>query len=301
MIPKIVVVGSLHVDFLLKTKRLPERGETVLGKELRVGMGGKGANQAVAAARLGAKVWMVGRVGKDEYGRKMVEALKREGINTSYLRWDETPSGKAFIFVDEEGENLIGVYSGADEKCSEEDVERARGVVRGADLLLTQLELPSRTVEAALKMAKEEGTKTMLNLAPFKPLSPAAWRTWVLVANEREACQAVGEGGIEGVAERLLRKGPKTVVITLGSKGAYVKTERVGKRIRGVRVAVKDTTGAGDAFCGALAVALASQRPLEEAVLWANCAGALATTRVGAQEAMPSREEVENLFRRILG
>lgn len=293
MIPRIVVVGSLHLDLLLRVEELPKPGETVLGEELRVGMGGKGANQAVAAARLGAKVWMVGRVGRD--GREMVENLRRNGVDTSHLRWDKRPSGKALILVDGRGENLIGVYPGADEGCGEEDVERARGILRRADLLLTQLELPQATVERALAVAWEEGTGTVLNLAPFRPLRGRAWRRiGVLVANEGEASRVAGR--VEEAAGRLLRKGPGAVVITLGEKGAYLRTGEGGRRIGGVRVEVRDTTGAGDAFCGALAVALASGRPLEEAVLWANCAGALATTRLGAQEALPFRREVDRLF-----
>ncbi len=301
MIPKIAVVGSLHVDLLLRTERLPHPGETLLGKELRMGMGGKGANQAVAAARLGAKVWMVGRVGRDEYGKKMVENLRRNGVEVSHVRVNGRPSGMAFIFVDRRGENLIGVYPGADEGCGVEDVEGARSVLRKADLLLTQLELPLPTVERALEVAAEEGKKKVLNLAPSRPLSPGAWKGIdVLVANEGEARRAVGRGRVRDLAERLRRKGPEAVVITLGERGSYLMTGEGGRRVEGVKVRVKDTTGAGDAFCGALAVALASGRPLEEAVLWANCAGALATTRVGAQEALPSREEVDRLFRRLV-
>lgn len=303
MIPRIVVVGSLHVDLLLRVERLPKPGETVLGKGLRMGMGGKGANQAVAAARLGAKVWMVGRVGKDEYGRRMVENLRRNGVDTSHVREDERPSGRALILVDgRRGENLIGVYPGADEGCGEEDVERARGILRKAHLLLTQLEVPPRTVEKVLRVAREEGTKTVLNLAPSRPLSKAAWRRIsVLVVNEGEASQTVGKGKVVELAERLLRKGPEAVIVTLGGRGAYLRTGERERRVGGVKVRVRDTTGAGDAFCGALAVGLASGKSLEEAVLWANCAGALATTRVGAQEALPSRGEVNLLFRRVLG
>ncbi|MEM3011976.1 MAG: ribokinase [Candidatus Hadarchaeales archaeon] len=302
MIPRIVVVGSLHVDLLLRVERLPKPGETVLGKEVRVGMGGKGANQAVAAARLGAKVWMVGRVGKDEYGRRMVENLRRNGVDTSHVREDERPSGRALILVDGRGENLIGVYPGADEGCGEEDVERARGILRKADLLLAQLEVPPRTVEKVLRVAWEEGTKTVLNLAPSRPLSKAAWRRIsVLVVNEGEASQTVGKGKVGELAGRLLRKGPEAVIVTLGGRGAYLRTGERERRVGGVKVRVRDTTGAGDAFCGALAVGLASGKSLEEAVLWANCAGALATTRVGAQEALPSREEVDRLFWRLAG
>ncbi|MEM2866171.1 MAG: ribokinase [Candidatus Hadarchaeales archaeon] len=302
MIPRIVVVGSLHVDLLLRVERLPKPGETVLGKELRMGMGGKGANQAVAAARLGAKVWMVGRVGKDEYGRRMVENLRRNGVDTSHVREDERPSGRALILVDGRGENLIGVYPGADEGCGEEDVERARGILRKADLLLAQLEVPPRTVEKVLRVAWEEGTKTVLNLAPSRPLSKAAWRRIsVLVVNEGEASQTVGKGKVGELAGRLLRKGPEAVIVTLGGRGAYLRTGERERRVGGVKVRVRDTTGAGDAFCGALAVGLASGKSLEEAVLWANCAGALATTRVGAQEALPSREEVDRLFWRLAG
>ena len=300
MIPRIVVVGSLHVDLMLRVGRLPEPGETVLGEELRMGMGGKGANQAVAAARLGARVWMVGKVGRDEYGRRMVENLRKEGVDTSHVGKDERPSGMALILVDGRGENLIGVYPGADLGCGRREVERAREVLREADLLLTQLEIPLTAVERALELAAGEGKKSLLNLAPFRPLPNRMWRRVdLVVANWGEASRAVGEGRVEEMAEKLLRRGPEGVVITLGEGGAYLRTERGGKRIPGVKVRVRDTTGAGDAFCGALAVALASGRPLEEAVLWANCAGALATTRMGAQEALPTGEEVNRLFRRV--
>ena len=300
MIPRIVVVGSLHVDLMLRVGRLPEPGETVLGEELRMGMGGKGANQAVAASRLGARVWMVGKVGRDEYGRRMVENLRKEGVDTSHVGKDERPSGMALILVDGRGENLIGVYPGADLGCGRREVERAREVLREADLLLTQLEIPLTAVERALELAAGEGKKSLLNLAPFRPLPNRMWRRVdLVVANWGEASRAVGEGRVEEMAEKLLRRGPEGVVITLGEGGAYLRTERGGKRIPGVKVRVRDTTGAGDAFCGALAVALASGRPLEEAVLWANCAGALATTRMGAQEALPTGEEVNRLFRRV--
>jgi len=298
--PRIVVVGSLHVDLMLRVERLPEPGETVLGRELRVGMGGKGANQAVAAARLGARVWMVGKVGRDEYGRRMVENLRREGVDTSCVREDERPSGRALILVDGRGENLIGVYPGADLGCGRREVDGAREVLREADLLLTQLEIPLTAVGRALELAAREGKRSLLNLAPFRPLPDRVWRrVGLVVANRGEASRAVGEGRVEEMAEKLLKKGPEGVVITLGEGGAYLRTERGGERIPGVRVRVRDTTGAGDAFCGALAVALASGRPLEEAVLWANCAGALATTRMGAQEALPTGREVDRLFRRV--
>ncbi len=296
MIPRLVVVGSLHVDLVLRVSRLPKAGETVLGEELRVGMGGKGANQAVAAARLGARVWMVGKVGRDEEGRRMVEELRREGVDVSHVREDRRPSGRALILVERGGENMIGVYPGADLGCGRREVEEAGDLIRGADLLLTQLEIPLPAVRRALELA---GGRSLLNLAPYRPLPEEVWkRAGVVVANRVEAGQAVGGGRVEEVARRLLEKGPKGVVITLGERGAYFLTEEEGGRVPGVRVRVRDSTGAGDAFCGALAVALASGRPLEEAVWWANCAGALATTRMGAREALPFREEVERLFRR---
>ena len=300
--PKIVVVGSSNTDLIVKVPRLPEVGETVTGGVFSVAPGGKGANQAVQAARLGAEVWFVGRVGEDEFGRARVEDLKREGINTEFVAWDKgAHSGVAFILVDERGENMIAVAPGSNAMLSASDVERAEGAIRSADALLLQFEIPEEAILCAERIAKEGGTLVVVNPAPWKGVSEEVFRLADVVApNEIEARGIVGkDGSPEELAASILDKGPKIAVVTLGRRGA-VCMERGGKPtyVSAFGVEAVDATAAGDAFCAGLTVALVEGKPLPEAVRFACACAAIAVTRLGAQPSLPRREEVEGLLGR---
>lgn len=298
--PKVTVVGSFNTDLVVRTPRMPVKGETILGGPYLTGPGGKGANQAVAAARLGAEVAMVVRLGQDDFGDRAEENLRREGIRTDYvLRTAESHTGVAFIIVDEAGENMIVVAPGVNELLTPADVDAAREAIANADILLLELEAPMETVEHAVAVAHELGVKVVLNPAPGQPLSAELLRRVdVLTPNETETqlitglpVHTVEEARLAG--EHLLAQGVGVVVITLGARGALIVTCEGAQHIRGRQVQVVDTTGAGDAFNGALAVALAEGRAMPDAVAFANAAAALQVTRMGTAPAMPHRAEVE--------
>ncbi len=302
--PKVTVVGSFNTDLVVHTPRMPVSGETILGGPYHTGPGGKGANQAVAAARLDADVTMVVKLGEDDLGDKAEANLRNEGINADFiLRTDAIHTGVAFIIVDERGENMIVVAPGANTRLTPEDVEATREAIVTADILLVQLESPVETVERAIRIANEAGVRVLLNPAPGQPLDPRLLaRVDVLTPNETEAEIITGhsvddlqEAG--GAAHRLRDTGVEVVVITLGAQGALLVTEEDAEHIPGHSVDVVDTTGAGDAFNGALAVALAEGQPVTDAVAFANAAAALQVTKLGTAPAMPYREEVESLRR----
>jgi ribokinase len=298
--PKIVVVGSFNTDLLVRTPRMPVRGETILGSDYQTGPGGKGANQAVAAARLKADVAMVVKLGTDDLGDRAERSLRNEGIATDFvLRTSATHTGVAFIIVDAEGENMIVVAAGANEILTPEDVEAAREAIVTADVLLVELEVPLETVSYALRVAREAGVLTVLNPAPGQPLGAEMLQLVdVLTPNETEAQLITGRsiGNVaeaESAAWSLLDMGVGRVVVTLGANGALIVAPEGAQHIPGRRVQVVDTTGAGDAFNGALAVALAEGQRMAEAVAFANAAAALQVTKVGTAPAMPYRADVE--------
>ncbi len=298
--PRVVVVGSYNTDLLVRTPRIPVRGETILGSDYRTGPGGKGANQAVAAARLCAEVAMVVKLGVDDLGDRAEQNLRDEGVATAYVRrTGDTHTGVAFIIVDAEGENVIVVAAGANETLSPADVEAAREAIAGADVMLVQLEVPVETVRHALHLAHEDGVVTVLNPAPGRALGPELLQ-WVdvLTPNETElqlitGCVVTDVAQAEAAARSLLNVGVGTVIVTLGANGALIVSRDGTKHVPGRRVAVVDTTGAGDAFSGALAVGLAEGRLMDEAVAFANAAAALQVTKVGTAPAMPYRADVE--------
>lgn len=303
MSAQIVVVGSLNVDLVIQTPRFPQPGETITGRGFRQVYGGKGANQAAAAAKLGAATALVGCVGGDAFGTSYVENLAGLGVDTSHVRRDgDAATGTAFILVDEGGENAIVLAAGANARLSPGDVERARDLIAAAAVLLVQLETPLETVARALRIAREEGTTTILNPAPAAPLGTEVLeRVDVLVPNETEAGLLTGlristldEAGRAG--EVLRERGVGSVILTLGDRGA-VRVDAQG-RLHAPAQAVEavDTTAAGDAFCGALAVARAEGMGREAALCFANAAGALAVTRFGAQPSLPDRDAVEALL-----
>jgi len=300
--PRIVVVGSSNTDMVVKSSRIPAPGETVLGGEFVMAAGGKGANQAVAAARLGGDVCFVARVGDDLFGRTAIENFRQEGISVDYVTKDpRKPSGVALILVDEHGENIISVAPGANAELSPDDVRRARPAIEQADVVVIQLEVPLETVAEAARVGAESGARVILNPAPAQSLDNRLLRhVTVLTPNETET-ELLTSVTLRSPAERveaaqeLRRRGVQTVVITLGGSGSFLFTGGIGVMVPTVKIQPVDTTAAGDAFNGALAVALAEGQELERAVQFANLAGAFAATRLGAQPSLPRRAELREL------
>ncbi|KPJ61151.1 MAG: ribokinase [Planctomycetes bacterium DG_23] len=301
--PRVVVVGSSNTDMVIKSKNLPRVGETVIGGEFFMAAGGKGANQAVAASRAGAHTTFVARLGDDMFGRKALENFQKEAINTDFLVIDrEAPSGIALIFIDAQGENIISVAPGANARLSPEDVERAEEAISRADVTLMELEIALETVERAVEMASAAAGKVILNPAPGRKLpSSLLARIDFLTPNETEAALLTeltvdSNKAAERAGEKLRGLGVGAVIITRGRKGALIVADSV-THIPAKKVKAVDTVGAGDAFNGALAVAIAEGRELKEAVEFAAAAGALACTRYGAQPSMPSRKEIDEIMR----
>jgi len=298
-VKRVLVVGSSNTDMIIRVPRIPRPGETILGGAFSMAAGGKGANQAVAAARAGGRVTFVARVGDDVFGERALAGFRADGIDARFVH--ATPgaaSGIALIQVDERGENSISVASGANALLSVEDIRAAREAFDGADIVLVQLESPLETVEAAVRMAGERGIPVILNPAPARPLDDGLLRgVSVLTPNEHEAATLAGievadERGLRQAAARIRARGPRTVVITLGERGAYASTEGSEALVPAFKVEPVDTTAAGDVFNGALAVALAEARPLEEALRFAQAAAAVSVTRPGAQPSAPTRAEI---------
>ncbi|MDQ3316611.1 MAG: ribokinase [Actinomycetota bacterium] len=298
----VFVMGSINQDFVLKVERRPKPGETVTDAVLSTHNGGKGANQAAAAALLGASVTFLGRVGDDGFGGPLVEALRGKGVDTALI--EEAPgssTGTAFITVTEDGENAITVAPGANRRLTPEDVDAARETIRDAAVLVAQMEVPRETVARAVEVAGEVGTRVILNLAPqFEVPRPVLEGLSFLVVNEHEATFLLGEPveGVEGAlaaASRLISLGPASAVVTVGAAGAVFAEGTKTGHVLAPKAEVVDTTGAGDAFVGALALRLARGDSLEEAVTYAVRAGAAAVTREGAQGALPTPDVLEAL------
>ncbi len=301
MTASITVVGSLNMDFVVRVERLPLPGETVLGGGFATLPGGKGANQACAASKLGGKVRMLGRVGEDALGRQLRDSLAASGVDTaSVLATEGTPSGVALICVEAGGQNQIVVASGANALLSPADVARALGDA-AAGFLLLQLESPIETVETAVALGQERGATVLLDPAPARPLSHALLaRVSCLTPNEGEAMLLLGRQGgavplaeAHEVARALLKRGPRAVILKLGENGAFLDDGTGGRHFPALTVDAVDTTAAGDTFNGGLAVALAEGRSLPDAIVFANAAAALSVTRHGAQASIPTRREVD--------
>lgn len=299
---KIVVVGSSNTDMIIQVEHIPKPGETIIGGVFSIAAGGKGANQAVAAARAGGNVTLVARVGEDMFGKQAIDGFVKDDIDVGHVKQDsDTPSGVALIFVDKDGENSIAVASGANANVSPADVQAAKDSIASADILLMQLETPLETIQEAAQIANENDVRVILNPAPAQPLSDVILQqVSVLTPNESEAEFLTGitvnnETDAEIAANALFDKGIKTVLITLGSKGALVFDSDYRDLVPGFEIEAVDSTAAGDAFNGALAVALSEGKPLKDAVAFANAAGALSVTKLGAQPSAPSRSEI-NFF-----
>ena len=298
----IIVIGSSNTDMVIKSAHLPAPGETILGGEFFMNPGGKGANQAVAAAKLGGEVVFVAKVGDDIFGQEAVQGFKNEGINTDFIGVDPlNPSGVATIMVDDQGENCIAVASGANGTLSPADIDNALAQIDAADVLLMQLETPIPTIDYAASAGSEKWKTIILNPAPAQALSDDLLaKLDVITPNEIEAEILTGikvenAGDAEKAARALRRKGVGTVIITLGSQGAFVVADSFTGMVPVRKVNAVDTTAAGDTFNGALAVGMANGLPIEAAVEFANKAASVSVTRLGAQASAPRLEELEGL------
>ena len=304
--PAVVVLGSINMDLVVHTARVPEPGETIKGGELRTAAGGKGANQAVAAARLGASVRMVGRVGGDEFGKSLLAGLTSHGVDITGVAVDaDHASGVAVIMLDAEKENRIVVVSGANMECGREEEEAVARALDGAQVMLVQHEIPMQVNLDAVRHACKAGTKVVWNPAPFEVIPEDAYCMIDVItpnSNEATALTSVGVSDASSAAiaaQRLLERGVGAAVVTLGKLGAVYATLRESGYVVAPSVEPVDTVGAGDAFNGALAVSLAEGRPLLDAVRCGVMAGTAAVTRAGAQDGMPDREAVEAMLRRL--
>jgi ribokinase len=294
MTPRIVIVGSANMDVVGLAERLPRPGETVLGDDFVMTPGGKGANQAIAAARAGGACTFLGAIGSDAFGVTINARLTASGVDTTHVRTSYGTSGVAVIMVDRAGENAILVSPGANSTFVDlRDTER--DVITAADVVVCQQEIPAETVTAAAQVARAAGTRVVLNAAPARELSPELLAAVdLLVVNESEATAITGSGepDLDGLLAVVSR-----VVLTLGGDGAwYADREGRSERIPAFRVAVADTTAAGDAFTGALAVAWGEGRDLVEAVRWASAAGAACVRTVGAYPSLPTRAQIEAVY-----
>ncbi|MGD0536603.1 MAG: ribokinase [Verrucomicrobiota bacterium] len=302
--PSIIVIGSSNTDMIIQLDRIPRPGETILGGEFSTAAGGKGANQAVGAARAGGKVTFVARVGRDMFGDQAVAGFQRDGIVTDFVFRDQSaPSGVALIFVAKDGENSIAVAGGANSKLSPADVRKAKRAIAGASAVVMQLETPLETVQAAAEIAAKAGVRVILNPAPARPLPDSLLKlVSILTPNETEAELLTGikvtdDTSAAQAADKLLAKGVQAVILTLGARGAFVATKESKQLVPGFKVKAVDTTAAGDVFNGALAVALSEGRSLLEAARFASAAAAISVTRLGAQPSAPMRKEIEKVLK----
>lgn len=303
MSKNILVIGSSNTDMIIKMKKMPKPGETVIGGKFSSAAGGKGANQAVAAARAGGNVTFIGRVGSDIFGETALDGFRKDGLNVDNVIKDQVePSGVALIFVDENGENSIAVASGANGALSSQDIKNCEKIISKADILLMQLETPMDTIETAAKIAAKNNVKVILNPAPAQKLNNELLKyVSIITPNETEAELLVGfpianEKDAEKAAIVLNEFGIKTVIITLGSKGAFVLSDSFNGVVPAFSVKAIDTTAAGDVYNGALAVSLSEDKNIRDAVIFASAAAALSVTKMGAQTSAPRKEDIDKFI-----
>ena len=299
---RIVVIGSCNTDMVINTKRLPQPGETIIGGNFFMNAGGKGANQAVAAARLGGQVSFMAKVGNDHFGTRSIEQYRNEGIDVEHILVDgDHPSGVALIMVDAKGENCIAVASGANALLRPDDIDKAVEIIDRGDILLMQLETPLDTVEHAARIAHERGKRVILNPAPAQHLPDSLLKNlYMIIANETETEHISGikitdMESICRAADIISGRGVENVVITLGSKGAFIKENGSYHKVPAIKVKAVDATAAGDTFCGAICVALAEHKNIIDAVEFANRCASVTVTRMGAQSSLPYRGEIDEM------
>jgi len=302
--PRIIVVGSSNMDLVVKSQRIPAVGETILGGDFIMAPGGKGANQAVAAAKLGAEVFFIAKLGDDIFGSQSLSNFKKEGVNTKYvLQTKEAPSGVALIMVDDRGNNSIVVAPGANQKLTPQDVKEAEPDIASSGALVAQLEVPLETIEFAAQTANSSDVPFILDPAPARELSPELLAMVdVLTPNETEAriltgMEVTDEDSARAASENLLERGVKAVIVTMGAKGYLLATSEEMEFVVARKVKAVDATAAGDAFTGSLACGMAQGRTLAEAALFANYVAALSVTKMGAQPSMPTLQEVEDFIK----
>jgi len=296
---KILVIGSSNTDMVIKTNNFPAPGETILGGRFLMNAGGKGANQAVAAARLGGMVTFIGKIGDDIFGKQAVQQLEDEGINVNFVAVDhENPSGVAMITVDHKGENSIVVAPGSNGTLSPGDFNKALSELQDAEFVLMQLEIPIPTVEYIAQIAAQKQKKVILNPAPAAKLSDELLQNlYIITPNETEAelltqIKVTDEQSALKAAEALHKKGVEIVIITMGAAGAFLLINGESEIIHASKVKAVDTTAAGDTFNGALAVGLSEGKTIQESIAFANKAAAISVTRIGAQSSVPYRKEI---------
>lgn len=297
---KIVVVGSINMDYTAILAELPRPGETLLAKDFKMSGGGKGANQAMAAAIFSDQVIMIGMLGNDPAGHALYKKMQEKGIDVSCLEFTETPTGNALINVAEQGKNTIVVFPGANHQLTPEHVSKFKTVIEAADMVMMQLEIPMETVRFVTDLAFAANVPVFLNPAPAQALdTDLLSKISYITPNETELLRITQSFDSKRGAVSLMNLGVKNIIITLGSNGCYMKTATEEARIETFRVDAIDTTAAGDSFSGALAAQLANGVPLKEALVFANATGALTTTKIGAQEALPTKEEVLELMKQV--
>ncbi|HUX97012.1 MAG TPA: ribokinase [Bacteroidales bacterium] len=303
MSKKIIVIGSTNVDFLIKTEKLPGFGETVTGGVFFQNYGGKGANQAVGAARAGGDVTFVTCLGEDLYAENLMENFNKDNIETSFVFKDhDEATGSALIMLDKDGNNYLSVASGANYKLTPEHIDKALNTILEAEMIVMQMEIPFETTSYVFEIAEKNNLKVLFNLAPARPFDLSVLKkTYAFVVNEVEASMVTGlkvetDDEIKTAAQELLKLGCKITIITLGARGSYVASSEFNGIVPAFKVKAVDTTAAGDVYCGSLAVALVEGKSLSDAVRFAGAASAISVTRLGAQPSAPTRKEIEEFM-----
>ena len=293
----VVVIGSMNMDYVVNVNKLPKKEETISATSFTTSIGGKGANQAFAAKKLGAEVFMIGAVGNDEAGRRITERMKEENIDTTRIETVNVPTGNAMITVEESGSNTIVVYPGANDYVSKNLIGKNEDVIKEADFIILQLEIPIESVEYAVKLAKKYNKKVILNPAPAKKIPESLYEFIdILTPNETELESLSKEKDIKNGAKLLLHRGVKEVVVTIGDKGCYYLSKEDEFIIDSIEANAIDTTAAGDSFNGALAVGLCEGKSMKETLKFANIVGALTTTKHGAEASLPNRMDVDRIY-----
>ena len=297
---KICVIGSLNMDLVVNVDEMPKKGQTLIGSKFREIPGGKGGNQAVAASRLGGDVRMIGKVGDDGFGQRLLNQLKADKVNTDYIQVEEGPSGVAVITVDKNAENSIVVSPGANFKLTESDIDKCIDAIKESNVVVIQLETPIDTIKYALEKSKELGKFTILNPAPAVKLGDDIIKNVdLLTPNETEleilsGVSIESEEDIQKAANIMIQKGVKQLIVTLGSKGSLYLDKDKTEFKKSYKVEAIDTTAAGDSYTGALSVAFSQGKSIDEAMDFASKVGALCVTKVGAQTSIPNLYDVEN-------